>query len=178
MKNLTNIAKDYLDAVEVLTEARKQFEEEMGQWWSDLLEETVKPALKEISPGTPYVWENASTPGVCHWRLTKKAPIYLQFKDPRASDRKFYTVSLKMASKPDLQEMKKNAALVDRLEKTAMHHGVGGKDGLNWKSRELVIVDIEILAEDPEETAGQVRDAAISLLQVVLEHHRALGKTG
>lgn len=177
MKNLTDIAKDYLEAVEVLTEARKQFEEEMAEWWTEVFDDTVKPALKKIAPGTPYIWENASRPGVCHWRITKKSPIYIAFEDPRASDRKFYTVTLKLASKPDLQELKKNAPLVARLDAAAKRNGVGGKDGLNWKTRELASADIGIQPDDGEETAGQVRDAAIGFFQVVLEHHRAQQKT-
>ena len=178
MKKLTNIAKDYLEAVEVLTEARSTFEGEMAEWWTGVVDEIVKPALQEIAPNTLHLWENKTNPGLSHWRAEQKSPMRVEIKDPRISGEKFYRVALQFSSNPKLQEHKKDEALVRRLEEVANRHGVGGKDGLSWKSRELVVVAIEIQPEDPEETATRVRDAAVGLFQVVLELHRAQEKAG
>ena len=41
---------------------------------------------------------------------------------------------------------------------------------LNWNQRYLATLDIELLADDPEETARQVCDAAVRYYQVVLEY--------
>jgi len=43
---------------------------------------------------------------------------------------------------------------------------------LNWNQRQLATLDIELLADDPEETAQQVCDAAVRYYQVVLEYAR------
>ncbi len=176
MKKLTNIAKDYLDAVEVLTEARTTFEREVAEWWTGVINDTVKPALSEISPSSLHIWDNQSKAGVCQWKLSERAPIYIVFTDPRFSERGCYTVTLKLASKTQLQETRKNSELVARLEKTANLHAVSGQEGMNWKTRELASVEIPIQPDDPEGTAEQVRDTAVRFFQVVLEHHKALEK--
>jgi len=176
MKELTNIAKDYLEAVEVLTEARSTFEREMAEWWSGVIDETVKPALRVIGPKTLHVWENKTNPGKSHWRVESKAPLRIEIKDPRVSGQKSYRVALQFSSNPKLQEHKKDKKLVDRLEEVAKRHGVAGKDGLNWKTWELACIEVPLQPDDPEGTAEQVRDAAVRFFQVLLEHRRATEK--
>ncbi|MBE2181333.1 MAG: hypothetical protein IAE97_12770 [Chthoniobacterales bacterium] len=176
MKKLTDIARDYLDAVEVLTEARERFEEEMAEWWAYVIDDTVKPALQQISPGSFHIWENKSKPGKCHWRIRHKAPIRVEIQDPRVSGQKFYKVALQITSQPELEDHRKNQTLVAHLERAAKEHGI--EDGLNWKTRELASVDIDIQPDDAEETAGRVCDAAARFFHVVLEHDRAYPKAG
>ncbi len=177
MKELTDIAKDYLEAVEVLSEARSTFEREMAEWWTGIVEEAVKPALKEIAPKTLYVWENKSNPGMSHLRAKHKAPLRVEIKDPRVSGQKFYRVALQFSSTPKLQEHKRDEAVVRRLDRVAKQHGIAGENGLNWKTWELACVEIPIQPEDPEGTVEQVKDTAVRFFQVVLELDRAQQET-
>lgn len=49
----TDIAKDYLTDFEVLTEARKEFETQLGKWWPFLAHKRVKSALIRSGHRTP-----------------------------------------------------------------------------------------------------------------------------
>ena len=168
MDKLTDITKDYLADFEVLTEARKQFEQELEHWWTGIFTLTVEPELRKAYEGNPDVWENQSRPGMCHWRVHKNDPVYLEIVDPRASDRRFYTVTLKVWSQPDLKKIAKQDKLVALMSSVAKK--VVGSAPLNWKSRNLATVDIEIQPEDPDETARQVCDVAVRYYEIVLAY--------
>ena len=173
MEKLSDIAKDYLADFEVLTEARKEIEQQLANWWAEIFTKTVKPALLKEHEAEPNIWENQNRPGMCHWRVRSGHPVYLELLDPRASDRRFYTVSVMIGSQPDLKKLSKQAALITQMNKVARIQKVAWDAGLNWDNRQLASLDVEILADDPEETARQVCDAAVRYYRVVLEFARA-----
>lgn len=172
MNALGEIAKDYLAEFEILTEARKIFEQELGEWWNVIIGRKVLPALEEQLGDEPSIWENRNRPGMCDWRVAAGDPVRLRIMDPRTSDRGFYAVLVTVASQPKLKKIKKNFTLVQSMNSVAVQNGVAEPPGLNWSSRRLAARDIQILPDDPEKTGDQVRETAISFCQVLLEYAR------
>ena len=100
MEKLTAIAKDYLADFEVLTEARKEFEQQMEHWWTEVFTNRVEPALLKQYSEKPEIWVNKNRPGMCHWRAHRDHSVYLELIDPRAGERRYYTVSIVVGSQP------------------------------------------------------------------------------
>ena len=173
MEKLTDIAKDYLDDFDVLTDARKEFESQLDAWWRILFAKYLKPALIEMSQAEPHLWDNQASPGMCQCRVTKDQDVLLEVTDPRVSARGFYTVSLFVNSQPALKKLSRQSAIVKRLDDLAASLKVGGQAGLKWNNTELAREDITILPDEPEETIKQVRDAVVRFFRLVMEHHLA-----
>lgn len=173
MDKLSDIAKDYLVDFEVLTEARKEFESQLDDWWRVLLRKYVKPALTEANQGEFNIWENQNRPNMCHCRASANQEVLLQLTDPRASDRGYYTVSLNVVPQTALKKLSKQEALVKRLDELADKLKVGDQAGLKWTNTELARKDIMIIPDDPEETMQQVCAAVVSFFWLVIEHYHA-----
>jgi hypothetical protein len=176
MEKLSDIAKGYLEDIEVLTGARKEFDKQMDDLWSVVFHEHVKPALTALTQeyqGELCVWENQVNPGMCHCRAVENQQAYLEITDPRTSNRNSYTVSLFVKSQPALKKLRQNEEAVKRLDHLAATDEVCGQAGLKWSSTELAKVNITILPDDPMETARLVCAAAKSFFRLVIEHHRA-----
>ena len=173
MEKLTDIAKDYLADFDVLTDARKEFESQLDEWWNILISKNVKPALNEINKAEPYIWNNQNRPGMCHCRVTKDQDMLLELTDPRGSARGFYTVSLYVSSLPALRKLSRQTMIIKRLDDLATGLKVAGQSGLKWSNTELAREDITILPDAPEETIGQVHDAVVRVFRLVMEHHLA-----
>lgn len=174
MEKLSDIAKDYLSDFEVLTDARMEFESQMAGWWGSIFHKHVKPALTKENQGEVSIWENKNNPGMCHCRVVENQQVLLEITDPRTSKRGFYTVSLFVFSQPALKKLKQKEEVVKRLDQLAATEKIGGQSGLKWSNTELAREDIEILPDDPEQTADKVRNAAVRFFRLVIEHHRAI----
>ena len=173
MDKLTDIAKDYLTDFDVLTDARKEFESQLDAWWRNLISKRVKPELIKINQTELVVWDNQNRLGMCHCKVIRGQDILLELRDPRASERGFYTVSLYASSLPALKKLSRQSALIERLNDLASSLKVGGQPGLNWSNTELAREDITILPDAPEETLEQVLDAVVRAFRLVMEHHSA-----
>jgi hypothetical protein len=180
MDKLSDIAKDYLADFEVLTDARKEFEEQMDDWWSGVFHKHVKPELTALTKETQsalHIWENQDNPGMCHCRAVENQQVFLEITDPRTSKRKFYTVALFVKSQPALKKLRQKEEAVKRLSHLAATPEVGVQAGLKWNNTELAREDIEILPDEPEKTAEKVSAAAVRFFRLVIEHHRATSET-
>lgn len=176
MEKLSDIAKGYLEDIEVLTGARKEFDKQMDDLWSVVFHEHVKPALTALTQeyqGELCIWENQVNPGMCHCRAVENQQAYLEITDPRTSNRSFYTVSLFVKSQPALKKLRQNEDAVKRLDQLAKAEKIGGLSGLKWSNTELAGEDIKILPDNPKDTAEKVRDAAVMFFRLVIEHNRA-----
>jgi hypothetical protein len=176
MDKLSDIAKDYLADIEVLTDARKEFEGQMDDWWGVVFHQRVKHALNDLTKEMQSelrVWENQDNPGMCHFRAVESQQVFLEITDPRTSKRKFYRVSLFVKSQPALKKLRQNEEAVKRLDQLAATEKIGGPSGLKWSNTELAIEDIEIFPDAPEDTAKNVCAAAVRFFRLVIEHHRA-----
>jgi len=171
MDMMTDIARDYLADFEVLTEARMELDDQLEKWWRVLLPKHVQPALQELNRGAaPVEWDNKSSPGLCHYRVTRDHPLILQLTDPRSSQRGCYTVTLLAQSQPTLKSMARHEALVNRLNGLAREQGIGDESGLKWAKTELASADIEIQADAPEATLRRVGDTAARCFKLIIEH--------
>jgi hypothetical protein len=176
MEKLSDIAKGYLEDLEVLTDARREFEKQMDALWGVVFHKSVKPALTDLAKGNQgelCIWENQVNPGMCHCRAVENQQAYLEITDPRTSNRSFYTVSLFVKSQPALKKLRQNEEAVKRLDQLAKTEEIGGQSGLKWSNTELAREDIEILPDAPDKTAEKVRDAAKRFFRLVIEHHLA-----
>lgn len=173
MDKMTDIARDYLADFEVLTEARKELEEQLDKWWRVLLPRYVQPELQKLNLGAATEdWDNKASPGQCQFRVIKDQAIFLQLTDPRFSQRGCYTVTLLAKSQPALKSMSKNEEIVNRLNALAKTFRVGDDSGLNWIKTELAGTDIQIQPDAPEVTLKQVCDAVAQCFRLIIEHHR------
>lgn len=176
MNKLSDIAQDYLKDFEVLTDARKEFESQLNDWWGVVFRNYVKPGLTAVtkeSKGELHIWENQDNPGMCHCRAVENQQVFLEITDPRTRKGKCYTVSLFVKSQPALKNLKQKEEAVKRLDHLAATEEVGVQAGLKWNSTELASECVEILPNDPEQTAKKVCDTAVRLFRLVIEHHRA-----
>ena len=183
MDKLSDIAKDYLADFDVLTEARKECEKELNNWWRDLISKHVEPALTKANHGKPdYTWDNKSKviPGLYECSVRKNQDIRLRLTDPRNSGRGYYTVMLLAVNLTELKKMSKQEELVTRLNDLAIKLKIVDQSGLKWTSSSIVLAkeDITISADDPEETVHQVCDVTLRFFQLVMEHGAANGDAG
>ena len=176
MEKLTDIAKDYLADFDVLTDARKEFESQLDAWWRVLFDKHLKPAIIEASQSKPHIWDNQNSSGMCQCRAHYPQDVLLEVTDPRVSSRGFYTVALFVASLPALKKLSRQPAIVKRMDDLAARLNVCGQSGLKWNGTELAREEIPILPDSPEETIGQVREAAVRFFRLVMEHHRAISE--
>lgn len=176
MREMTDIAKDYLKDFEVLTEARKEFEQQLGEWWDILIQKLVRPALekewKAVSSESISIWENQSNPGMFHCWTPPKQEVFIQITDPRTSERGCYTVSLLAGSQPILKVLNKQLAFVDGLEKLRSAMSENRQLGVKRSATELASVDVQINPENPFESADEVRDIALRFFAVIIVHYR------
>jgi hypothetical protein len=172
MNTLSEITKDYLADIEILTEAKEEFDQQMEKWWTAIFTHVVIPALQTEHSGSPDIWENKAKPGKCHWRAASDDPIYLEIVDPRSSHRPFYTVSVRCSSQPILRDLAAQEALVSNMNRVAIEQKAVDSKGLNWKQREMLSEDIEIIADDLDETGREVCDVAVRFCRIVLEYAR------
>lgn len=176
MQEMTDIAKDYLKDFEVLTEARKEFEQQLGEWWSVLIHKLVQPALDKewmaVSSESLSTWDNQSNPGSFHCWTPPKQEVYIQITDPRTSERGCYNVSLLAWSQPILKTLNKQPAFVDALEKLRSDVSGHGQLSVKRSATELASVDIPINPDQPSESADRVRDMALRFFPVIIAHHR------
>ena len=176
MQEMTDIAKDYLKDFEVLNEARKEFEQQLGDWWNILIHKLVRPALekefKSVSSESISIWENQSTPGTFHCWTPPKQEVFILIADPRTSGRGCYTVSLLANSQPILKGLNNQAAFVDSLENLKSALSATGKLGVKRSNTELASVDVQINPENPSGSAAQVLDIALRFFAVIIVHHR------
>ena len=173
MEPLSDIAKDYLKDIDVLMEAQREFGEQMGRWWHDLLESHITPALSAEIQGDPHLWDNVKSPGQCNYRVSPNQVVYLDLQDPRSTGNPVYSLTLYVTSKPALKELVGQDKLKRRLDEVAKREKVGREAGLNWRDTELATEDVQIQGDDPKETARQVCDVAVRLFRLVAEHRRA-----
>ena len=180
MDKLNEIAKDYLADFAVLTEARKEFEAQLGNWWPVLFHERVKPALatalKDVTGDKPNVWENQSSPGMCHCRVVRDQEVLLQITDPRTSGRGCYTLSLWAGSLPAFKRLSKQQAFIERLDNLTGELTKEGHSVARKSSSELLTVDVPINPDDFEETAKMVSGAAVQVFKLVIENYRSAAK--
>lgn len=172
MDTLSDITKDYLADIEILTEAKAEFDQQMEQWWTAIVTHVVLPALKIEYSGSPDIWENRAKPGKCTWSVGKDDPIYLQIVDPRSGHRPFYTVSVRCSSQPTLRDLAAQEALVSNMNRVAVEQKAVDSKGLNWKQREMLTQDIDIIPDDPDETGRKVCDVAVRYCRIVMEYAR------
>lgn len=176
MDKMTDIAKDYLADFEVLTEARKEFENQLGGWWPELTNKRVRLALtnilKDVTGGEPNGWENQSNPGVSHFRVVANQEVLVQIADPRISGRGCYTVSLFADKQPTLKKLNNRATFVDSLNKLTSELSGAGNLVAKTSAAELIAVDIPINPDDFEETAKRVSDTAVRMFKLVIENYR------
>ena len=171
MDKFTDIAADYLRDIGVLSEARKELEKTLEQWWKVLVQEKVKSALNNENSCETSIVENQKE-SYMECRVVANQPMSVKLMDPRTSERPFYTVSLWIGSEPARKKLVANCALqkqIDDIAKTEAEW-VGA---LNWNRTELANRDIEILPDDPEKTSKQLCVAVVAFFRVVMAHHRA-----
>ena len=169
MDKFTDIAADYLINIGVLSEARKEFEKTLEQWWKVLVQENVKSALNNENSSETNIGENQKE-SYMECRVVVDQPMSVKLTDPRTSDRPFYTVSLWIVSEPARKKLVANTALKKQIEERARTEGV---EPLNWNRTELVSKDVQILPDDPEETKKKLCAAAVAFFRVVIAHHKA-----
>jgi hypothetical protein len=63
-------------------------------------------------------------------------------------------------------------ALVSNMNRVAIEQKAVDSKGLNWKQREMLSEDIEIIADDLDETGREVCDVAVRFCRIVLEYAR------
>lgn len=174
MNRLSEVAKDYLNDCDVLADARNQFEEQLADWWRELLAVHIVPRLTSLNQGkAPKSQDQNNQPGRCRWWADDDEDFYLELRDPRRNNTKYYTVKLRVGSQPALRELANQKALVGVLSDLAREWKVSGEAGLTWDQRTLAEDNIELLPDEPEVTAKQLCDCTERYFRVVIGYHRA-----
>jgi hypothetical protein len=172
MEKLSDIARDYLDDLDVLAEARREFEENLAKWWDEIVRHDLERLLKEQFGGPINIWDIKSNPGEAWCRISNNQAMAAVLTDPRRSNRPFYTVSLYVGSQTDLRKLRDDETLRQRFDQEGSEQKVCGATGLNWKDTKLATVDIKILPDAPDETCKKVCDTVSRYFRLVTTHHR------
>jgi len=173
VEKLSDIAKDYLADLAVLTEARMEFEKNLAAWWDEILRDGLERMLEEENGGAINIWDIKNNPGEAWCRVVEDQDIAAVLRDPRRSDRPFYTVSLFAGSQSALRKLRDDEALRRRFNKEGTEQKVCGPAGLNWKDTELATLDIPILPDSPEEMHKKVCDTLRRFFRLVILHHQS-----
>jgi hypothetical protein len=172
MQKWSEIAADYLADFEVLTDARMDFDAALKAWWAALLQQHVRPALLEEAKGKPKDWDNPSSPGVYHcYPPPDRKALFLELRDPRSSNRPFYVVSLRPATRPAAKRMQRQTAIAEQLEHFSRREDVN-LGALAWDREALAQIEVTIRPHDPEGTARDVTAAVRRVYRVILEQER------
>ena len=177
MATFSDIAKDYLANLDVLVEARKEFEQGFAGWWADIVGKAIKPMLEKEAKCPCIVWPNQSRLGHAEFDIKENKGFYVSVLDPRASDRPFYTVSLRARKQPILKAVLKNTAVVQQLDELAVAQGVADATGLKWSGENLAQLDIEPKTDDPRANCEAVCDGILRLFRICIAQNQLMKQT-
>lgn len=173
MEQLSEIAKVYLDDIEVITEGQQKLVAELGRWWEEIIDRGVMADLKHDANSALMTWSNKNQPGQVQLWLEEKQSLRLQILDPRYTGRPFYTVRLQATSKPTLKKIASDKILKDELDRLAEVYSLGEMGRLKWNSTFLAEQDVDILHDDPDDTGKQLRDLARRYFSLVIAESKA-----
>lgn len=173
MEQLSEIAKVYLADIEVITEGQQKLVAELGKWWEEIVDRGVIADLKHDANSDLIIWSNKAQPGQVQIFVRDKQRLKVQILDPRYTGRPFYTVHVQAASIPVLKKIAADKNLKDELDRLAGENSVGEMGRLKWNSTDLAIKDVEVLHDDPDNTAKQLRDLARRYFSLVIAESKA-----
>lgn len=178
MATFSDVAKDYLANLDVLVEARREFEKCFATCWEEIIGKTIMPILEKEAKCSCKVNPNGSCPGHADFDLKENKGFYLKVLDPRASDRPYYTVTLRAVNKHVLKLVQKNPAIAKQLNELAMAQGVVDAPGLQWDGENLAQLDIEPKTDDPHANSAAVCDGILRQFRIVIAQHNLMKQSG
>jgi len=177
MKELSGLASDYLEDIDILEEAKETLRKELAEWWKDLSEASsdgFSRLKKENKLGDPVEedkWIHGSGKNeMCLrlWLNKKQFPLFLSIEDPITVKGRDYRLILKVTSKPELTKLKKDPTFVKLVNKKAKEAGLEGLEELDWARTSLATHDVRVVPNKPEATKQSLIKAVGTIAQIVI----------
>jgi len=178
MKELSGLASDYLEDIDILEEAKETLRKELAEWWKDLSEASSKEfdRIKESKLGDrveKYEWTPPNKANdQMHVGLSfaneKKFHLRLKIEGPTTVKRRDYRLILKVTSKPELTKLKKDPTFVKLVNKKAKEAGLEGLEDLDWARTSLATHDVRVVPNKPEATKQSLIKAVGTIAQIVI----------
>lgn len=175
MKQLSGLASDYLEDIDILEEARETLHNELTEWSKDLYTASSKEfdRIKRDKLNNrvgKYEWINGDKQMQVGLGVTaKKAfPLILEIQGPITVKGRDYRLILKVTSKPELTKLKKDPTLVEKVNEKAKETGLEGLEELDWERTSLATHDVRVVPNKPEATKQSLIKAVGKIAHIVI----------